>query len=137
MARATLDPETRLLYGESLQAPPGYRFEGGVATTFSWTSMTALAVRSAWHCSRPRNRHELLSHPIALLEGAERIAGRLAVFVDAGQIHAGAGLGNRLCSPAGTDDRRGGSAQGGSFHPKLWALRFRPLHGDGRLSCGC
>ncbi|KQO77870.1 phospholipase D family protein [Methylobacterium sp. Leaf88] len=131
MARATLDPETRLLYGESLQAPPGYRFEAGVATTFSMDFETALAVPVSLALFAAENRHDLLSHPIALLEGAERIAGRLAVFVDAGQIHAGAGLGNRLCSLLERTIVEVEAPQGGSFHPKLWALRFHPLHGDG------
>jgi hypothetical protein len=32
--RASLDPEARVLYGESLAAPSGYAFDAAVATTF-------------------------------------------------------------------------------------------------------
>lgn len=131
MARSTLDPETRLLYGESLQAPPGHRFDGGVATTFSMDFETALAVPVSLALFAAENRDEILSHPIALLEGAERIAGRLAVYVDAGQIHAQSGLGNRLCSLLERTVVEVQAPRGGSFHPKLWALRFSPLLGDG------
>lgn len=36
--RASLDPEARVLYGESLSAPSGYVFDAAVATTYSSTS---------------------------------------------------------------------------------------------------
>lgn len=131
MARATLDPETRLLYGESLQAPPGHRFDAGIATTFSMDFETALAVPVSLALFAAENRDEVLSHPIALLEGAERIAGKLAMFVDAGQIHTPAGAGSRLCSLLERTVVEVEAPEGGSFHPKLWALRFRPLDGEG------
>lgn len=130
MAKSTLDPETRLLYGESLQAPPGYRFDAGVATTFSMDFETALAVPVSLALFAAENRDELLSHPIALLEGAERIANRLAVYADAGQIHAGHGPHARLCSLLERVVVEVGAPGGGSFHPKLWALRFRALEGE-------
>ena len=41
--RTTLDPETRVLYGDSLQPPPGYVFDAAIATTFSLDFETALA----------------------------------------------------------------------------------------------
>lgn len=126
-----LDPETRLLYGESLQAPPGHRFDGGVATTFSMDFATALSVPVSLALFAAENRDEILGQPIALLEGAERIAGRLAVYVDAGQIHAEHGAGNRLCSLLEQVVVEVQAPGRGSFHPKLWALRFRPLEGDG------
>ncbi|WP_296616743.1 phospholipase D family protein [Sphingomonas sp.] len=131
MARSTLDPETRLLYGESLQAPLGYRFDGGIATTFSLDFATALAVPVSLALFAAENRDEILSHPIALLEGTERIAGKLAVYVDAGQIHAEHGPGNRLSSLLERVIVEVEALGGGSFHPKLWALRFRPLQGEG------
>lgn len=131
MARSTLDPETRLLYGESLQAPPGHRFDGGVATTFSMDFETALAVPVSLALFAAENRDETLSQPIALLEGAERIADSLAVYVDAGQIHVPAGVANRVCSLLERTVVEVQAPGRGSFHPKLWALRFRPLIDDG------
>lgn len=130
MARATLDPETRLLYGESLQAPPGYRFDAGVATTFSLDFETALAVPVSLALFAAENRDDILSHPIALLEGAERIAGRLAVYADAGRIQAGRGQHSRLCSLLERVIVEVEAPRHGSFHPKLWALRFVAPDGD-------
>lgn len=127
MARSTLDPETRLLYGESLQAPAGYRFDGGVATTFSMDFATALSVPVSLALFAAENRDEILNQPIALLEGAERVAGKLAIYVDAGQIQAEHGIGNRLCSLLEQVVVEVQAPGGGSFHPKLWALRYRPL----------
>lgn len=130
MARSTLDPETRLLYGDSLQAPPGYRFDAGVATTFSMDFETALAVPVSLALFAAENRDEILSHPIALLEGAERIAGRLAVYADAGQIHADHKQHSRLCTLLERVVVEVKAPREGSFHPKLWALRFRALDGE-------
>ena len=131
MNRATLDPENRLLYGDSLQAPPGYRFDAGVATTFSLDFETALAVPVSLALFAADNREEILQHPIALLEGAERISGRLAVFAEAGQIHAGLAQQSRLCSLLEKVIVEVQAPGEGSFHPKIWALRFKPLDEEG------
>jgi hypothetical protein len=96
--RTTLDPETRVLYGDSLQPPPGYVFDAAVATTFSLDFETALAAPVSLALFAAENRDDILSHPLALLEGAERIAGRLVVFTDAGHIHAQTRPHSRLCS---------------------------------------
>ena len=76
--RRSLDPEQRTLYGANLQPPAGYVFDAAVATTFSLDFETALAVPVSLALFAAENRDEILSHPLALLEGAERIAGRLA-----------------------------------------------------------
>lgn len=131
MTRNTLDPETRLLYGDSLQAPPGYRFDAGVATTFSLDFETALAIPVSLALFAADNREEILQHPIALLEGAERIAGRLAVFAEAGQIHAVHAQQSRLCSLLEKVIVEVQAPKEGSFHPKIWALRFKPLDDEG------
>lgn len=131
MTGNTLDPETRLLYGDSLQAPPGYRFDAGVATTFSLDFETALAVPVSLALFAADNREEILQHPIALLEGAERIAGRLAVFAEAGQIHATHAQQSRLCSLLEKVIIEVQAPKQGSFHPKIWALRFKPLDDEG------
>lgn len=131
MTKNTLDPETRLLYGDSLQAPPGYRFDAGVATTFSLDFETALAVPVSLALFAADDREKILEHPIALLEGAERISGRLAVYTEAGQIHAAHAQQSRLCSLLEKVIIEVQAPGEGSFHPKIWALRFKPLEGDG------
>ena len=125
--RRSLDPEQRTLYGANLQPPAGYVFDAAVATTFSLDFETALAVPVSLALFAAENRDEILSHPLALLEGAERIAGRLVVFTDAGHIQASARPHSRLCSLLERIIVEVAAPQGGAFHPKMWALRFTPL----------
>ncbi|HJW55333.1 MAG TPA: phospholipase D family protein [Burkholderiaceae bacterium] len=128
--RTTLDPETRVLYGDSLQPPPGYVFDAAVATTFSLDFETALAVPVSLAMFAAENRDDILSHPLALLEGAERIAGRLVVFTDAGHIHAQSRPHSRLCSLLERIIVEVAAPRGGAFHPKVWVLRYRPVRAD-------
>lgn len=128
--RTTLDPETRVLYGDSLQPPPGYVFDAAVATTFSLDFETALAVPVSLALFAAENRDDILSHPLALLEGAERIAGRLVVFTDAGHIHAQSQPHSRLCSLLERIIVEVAAPREGAFHPKMWALRYRPTRAN-------
>lgn len=125
--RRSLDPEQRTLYGANLQPPPGYVFDAAVATTFSLDFETALAVPVSLALFAAENRDDILSHPLALLEGAERIAGRLVVFTDAGHLQASARPHSRLCSLLERIIVEVAAPRGGAFHPKMWALRFTPL----------
>ena len=125
--RRSLDPEQRMLYGANLQPPAGYVFDAAVATTYSLDFETALAVPVSLALFAAENRDDILSHPLALLEGAERIAGRLVVFTDAGHIQASARPHSRLCSLLERIVVEVAAPQGGAFHPKMWALRFTPL----------
>lgn len=125
--RRSLDPEQRTLYGANLQPPAGYVFDAAVATTFSLDFETALAVPVSLALFAAENRDDILSHPLALLEGAERIAGRLVVFTDAGHIQASARPHSRLCSLLERIVVEVAAPKGGAFHPKMWALRFTPL----------
>ncbi|MBW8851134.1 MAG: phospholipase D family protein [Xanthomonadales bacterium] len=125
--RRSLDPEQRTLYGANLQPPAGYVFDAAVATTFSLDFDTALAVPVSLALFAAENRDDILSHPLALLEGAERIAGRLVVFTDAGHLQAGTRPHSRLCSLLERIIVEVAAPRGGAFHPKLWALRFAPL----------
>src|SRR4051794_22092891 len=96
--RRCLDPDDRTLYGANLQPPAGYVFDAGVATTFSMDFETVLAVPVSLALFAAENRDEILAHPLALLEGAERISGRLVIFTDAGHIQAHQRPYSRLCS---------------------------------------
>lgn len=125
--RRSLDPEQRTLYGTNLQPPAGYIFDAAVATTFSLDFETALAVPVSLALFAAENHDDILSHPLALLEGAERIAGRLVVFTDAGHIRANDKPHSRLCSLLERIIVEVAAPQGGAFHPKMWALRFTPL----------
>ena len=123
-----LHPDVRALYGTSLRPPAGTLFDAGVATSFSLDFETALAVPVALALFASEDRDELLKSPLALLEGLERTAERLAVFCEAGRIQAQARPQSRLCTLL---ERLiievSAPHEEGSFHPKLWVLRYRPL----------
>lgn len=129
--RASLDPEARVLYGESLAAPSGYVFDAAIATTYSLDFETALAAPVSLALFAAENRDEILGQPLALLEGAERIADRLAVYCDTGHIQAQTQPQSRLCSLLEKMIIEVAAPQGGAFHPKIWVLRFRPQSGSG------
>lgn len=123
-----LHPDVRTLYGASLRPPPETLFDAGIATSFSLDFETALAVPVALALFASEDRDELLKSPLALLEGLERTADRLAIFCEAGRIQAQPRPQSRLCSLL---ERLivevAAPHEQGSFHPKLWVLRFRPL----------
>ena len=73
--RRSLDPEERTLYGANLQPPAGSVFDAAIATTFTLDFETALAVPVSLALFAAESRDEILTHPLALLEGAERISG--------------------------------------------------------------
>jgi hypothetical protein len=128
--RRSLDPEERTLYGANLQPPAGYVFDAAIATTFSLDFETALAVPVSLALFAAENRDDILTHPLALLEGAERIAGRLLVFTDAGHIQAHTRPHSRLCSLLERIIVEVAAPNDGAFHPKMWALRFKPIRAD-------
>lgn len=127
--RASLDPEARVLYGESLAAPSGYVFDAAVATTYSLDFETALAAPVSMALFAAEKRDEILAQPLALLEGAERVADRLAVYCDAGHIQGQTQPQSRLCSLLEKIIIEVTAPQGGAFHPKIWVLRFKQQAG--------
>ena len=122
-----LHPDVRSLYGGSLRPPPGTVFDAGVATTFTLDIETALAVPVTLALFASEDRDELLKSPLALLEGLERTADRLAIFCEAGRIQAQPAPQSRLCTLLERLITEVTAPHGGSFHPKLWVLRYRPL----------
>lgn len=121
-----LHPDVRDLYGASLRPPTGFVFDAGVATTYSLDLETALAVPVALALFSSENTEDLLKSPLALLEGLERTADRLAIFCEAGRIQAQPTPQSRLCTLLERLVMEVDAPPSGSFHPKLWALRYRP-----------
>ena len=122
-----LHPDVRSLYGGSLRPPPGTVFHAGVATTFTLDIETALAIPVTLALFASEDRDELLKSPLALLEGLERTADRLAIFCEAGRIQARPAPQSRLCTLLERLITEVAAPRGGSFHPKLWVLRYQPL----------
>lgn len=126
-----LDPENRALYGEILRAPPGYEVDMALATTYSLDFETALVVPATMAFQAAESRAQVLDTPLALLDGLERLAERVAIFCEAGRIAAQPRAANRLTALLEDTVTEVLAPKGGAFHPKIWVLRFVPLTGTG------
>lgn len=126
-----LDPENRALYGEILRAQPGYEVDMALATTYSLDFETALVIPATMAFQAAESRAQVLDTPLALLDGLERLAERVAIFCEAGRIAAQPRAANRLTALLEDTVTEVLAPQGGAFHPKIWVLRFVPLSGTG------
>ena len=122
-----LETGNRTLYGECLKAPSGYRFDQGIATTFTLDLETLLTLPVTLATQRATEPEELLRDPVGLLEGIRGVAQQLTVYCQDGRIHVPAREQRLFCLleemvvPVTAKN-------GGVFHPKLWLLRF--VHDD-------
>src|SRR5262245_60412929 len=119
-----LEPQHRQLLFDSLEPPAGYSFDQGFGTTYSLDLLALMMAPVAFtFFDQKRNEDGLAAASLEVLEGLRRYAGRLTVFCEAGRIAVPAGRFPQLafledsvvqCRPV----------NGGSFHPKVWVLRF-------------
>ena len=126
--KSALDPENRALYGEILRAPPGYELDVALATTYSLDFETALVIPATLAFQAAESRQQTLDTPLALLEGLERLASRIAIFCEAGRIKGVPKGANRLTALLEETITEVEAPGGGAFHPKIWILRFKPIH---------
>lgn len=134
-----LDPQDRRHLFETLRPPPGYRLDFAMGTTFSLDLLALLITPVAftffdWDVTNDGGR--LTADPLALLEALRRNADRIAIFCEAGRI-AVPDDSQLLFTYLEDTVFETAAPRGGSFHPKIWLLRFvdeqaRPAH---RLLC--
>ncbi|KQX40925.1 MULTISPECIES: phospholipase D family protein [unclassified Ensifer] len=124
-AEGFFDPDHRQLYTDLLRPPEGYRFEDAIATTYSLDFETALVIPTSIVFRDAENREEMLANPMALLEGVERMAGRLAIYCDRGMIKGARPDAARLMALYENTITEVSAPGGGAFHPKIWCVRFR------------
>lgn len=108
----------------------GYKFDQGIGTTFSLDLLALMMAPVAFtFFDQKRTEEGLAAASLEVLEGLRRYADRLTVFCEIGRISVPPGRFPQLafleqsivqCHPP----------QNGSFHPKLWVLRFT---GDGPI----
>lgn len=128
--RTALDPEQRALYGEILHTPVGFELDQAIATTYTLDFETALVIPATLAFHAAENRQQTLDTPLALLEGLERLSSKISIFCEAGRIKGVPKGANRLTALLEETITEVVAAHGGSFHPKLWLLRFTPVRGD-------
>ncbi|WP_296246388.1 phospholipase D family protein [uncultured Stenotrophomonas sp.] len=117
-----IEPNDRSTLTEALQPPPGYRFDAGVATTYSLSLGTVLGL-PAHMAVLPGQEGTAEDDPVRALEGLRRVSQKLSVFCERGRLEAPP-RGNALAVMAEGMVHEVRAKHGGSFHPKLWALRF-------------
>jgi hypothetical protein len=121
-----LDPEDRDLFTDLLRPPPGLAFDAGVGATYSLDLDTLLTVPlHLFLYDRGDLEDGLPASSVAVLDALRRIAARLRVYGQRGRIREPGGdrrLYTLLEQVAVEVEPPAGD---GSFHPKLWLLRFR------------
>lgn len=120
-----LDPQGRRHLMEALRPPEGYELDRAVGTTYTldlFALLTAPLAFTIFDLEDDDGRPG--ADPLALLETMRRYADRISVFCQAGQISVPRErqrlFGYLEDSVFEVSARR----PNGSFHPKVWALRF-------------
>lgn len=129
-----LNPDDRRLYTDALRPPPGFRFTEAVAGTYSLDLDTLLTIPlhlALFSAEQPLE--ELLKDGVALLEALRRTTDRVTVYAHASRViapgrpHVLYGLLEQTVVEALPP------AEGGSFHPKVWVIRFDDPDADQTL----
>lgn len=118
-----LQLDDRRLYSQCLRPPSGYRFDAGVATTYSLDLAGLLAFPVSLVSSADLDPEELLANPVELLDAVRKVMGRLTVFAQGARVVPPA-RGSPLFGLIEDAYYEARAPNGGAFHPKLWLLRF-------------
>lgn len=128
-----LEPRERQHLMEALRPPPGYELDRAVGTTYSLDLLALLTAPLAFTFFEHEDqdgRPEV--DPLALLETMRRYAGRVSIFCQAGQISVPRDRQPLLGYLEGSVYEVAVRRKNGSFHPKVWALRYvapeRPVY---------
>ena len=120
-----LNPNERELLPDALRPPDGYRFDQGVATTYSLDLVALLAAPLAFtYFDAHRGDGTLTEDPLALLRALRAHAERMPVFCQAGQITVPAKHQRLFTHLESSVVEAKAHFEGGVFHPKIWVLRF-------------
>jgi hypothetical protein len=125
-----LEPQSRRLLLDSLQAPDGCRLDFAVGTTYSLDLIALLAAPVAFAFSDWQDKDgRPVLEPLALLKAVRQYADRVCLFCQAGKIAV-----PRAYLPllASLEDSvvEANAPRGGSFHPKVWFLRYASEDGS-------
>lgn len=120
-----LEPHSRKLLLESLQPPMDHQIDWAIGTTYSLDLVALLSAPVAFAFSDWQDREgRPIVEPLALLKAVRQYANRVCLFCQAGKIHV-----PRAYQPLLTSLEDSivecNAPGGGSFHAKMWFLRFR------------
>ena len=124
-----LDPYDRRHLMEILRPPDGYSLDFAIGTTFSLDLLALMTAPLAFTIFEAECESRT-PDPLALLESLRRYAGRICIFCHAGRIHIPKEYGQPLYSfLEGSVFQALPQSEDGSFHPKVWALRYTSRDG--------
>ncbi|MEW8439616.1 MAG: hypothetical protein AB2689_15825 [Candidatus Thiodiazotropha taylori] len=120
-----LAPKDRTLLLESLRAPPGYRLDAAVSTTYSLDLMALLVAPLAFtFFDWEGDDGQPTKDPNALLEALRRHVDRIHVFCQAGQIAVPKTYRLLFGYLESSVHEVRAVREGGVFHPKVWIVRY-------------
>lgn len=117
-----LAPRARETLLDSLRPPSGFRLDQAVGTCFSVDPMAALLVPLAFAIFDAEDSDDD-SDPVAKLAATKTFARRITLYCEQGRISA-ATKAPTVFSYLEESLLPVRSPRGGSFHPKIWVLRF-------------
>ena len=124
-----LEPRERTLLTTALRPPDGHELDFAVGTTYSLDLLTLLTVplSFAWF-DRSGDQDGIMADSVEVLGGLQKYARRLTIFCQAGRI---AWPEQRYPQLAFLEESVAEcvAPEGGAFHPKVWALRYRAEDG--------
>lgn len=133
-----LDPTDRSLLFESLRPPIGYSLDRAVGTTYSLDLLTLLAAPLAFALFDWEDKEGgPMMDPLALLEALRRNADNLSIFCQAGRIKLPPRDQRLLPYLEQVVFEVRAPIEGGTFHPKMWVLRFVTSDGPVRYRVLC
>ena len=123
MHRDMLNPNNRTLYTSALTPPAGMVFDQAIATTFSMDPTLLLEAPVYLALLNENGREE--PDPLQILQSIRRYADKITVYVQAGRIQVPeSAKANPVYSLLEKMIVEAKAPKGGSFHPKVWAIRF-------------
>lgn len=131
-----LDPTARQVYLEQLMPPEGCSLDLALACTYSLDLITLLLAPLAMAFCDVDGKEAALAQPLVVAEAVRRAADRVMVFCHRGRIAVPASS-TSLYSYLESMVIQARPPRGGSFHPKVWLLRFAHSSGQAlyRLIC--
>jgi hypothetical protein len=125
-----LEPSNRQLLLESLQPPSGSHLSWAVGTTYTLDLTALLSAPVAFAFSDCQDREgRPIAEPLALLKAVRQYARDICLFCQGGQIKVPRNYMPLLVSLE-ESIVEASAPRGGSFHPKIWLLRFVQSDGD-------
>ena len=118
-----LELNSRRMLLESFAPPQGFRLDWTVGTTYTLDLTALLAAPVAFAFADYQDREGApLCDPLALLKAVRKYADRMLLFCQAGRIHVPKKYQPLMSSLEGSIMEA--AILGGSFHPKVWFLRY-------------